>query len=971
MLLAGAAAFLSFCGIAPAAPVSFTGSYAENFDSLGTAGTTMPVGFRSLGIPGGNSTYTAAAPISAAGIAGATNNPTSLGLWTPGNAGYAAASRLANAGWWGNTADRALASGPTGNGATVTELGMTNNTGGDLLGVVFSYTLKAMTNGSAGTEAGELPGYAFFYSTTGGTNASDWTKVNTLSLTNSTQATTNNSGNVGITFASAVPSGGVFYFRWADDNNVASSPDQTFAVDNINVTAVSVGITSPAAATYVQPGQLDFSAVASAPGSSVTNVEFFVDGTKIGEDNLEPYSVSWLSPSIGSHSLTVVATDANGETNISSAVGVTIIAAPVTAITRGPYLQLSTPTGITIRWRTDLATDSRVAFGAATNALTSTNYSALAVTEHEVALTGLTPDSQYFYAIGSTAGANVGPSANHYFLTHPSPSTPKPIRVWVIGDAGTGTANQTAVRDAFYNYNGTNLVHAWLQLGDNAYNSGLDSEFQANMFNIYGNILRNTVTWPTLGNHETAQSTVFTDSYAHFQIFTLPTAGEAGGVASGTEHYYSFDLGMVHFICLDSMTASRATNGAMANWLRSDLLANTNRWLIAYWHHPPYTKGSHDSDTETELIEMRQNFNPILEAGGVDLILSGHSHCYERSFCINGHYGLSSTFTNTMIALPGSGREINGTNAYLKPENFTGAPIGNRGAVYSVVGSSGQASGGALNHPAMFISLNNLGSMVLDITSNRLDAVFLRETGASNDWFTIRKENFPPVATNKTFTVAADVSTNLVLTGSDVNRNPLTFAAATLPTNGLLSGFDTTNGTFSYTPAHGAMSGDVFTFVANDGRTNSALAQITINIASPIDANSNGIPDAWETQYSITDANADDDGDGASNLQEYRAGTNPTNSLSWLHFTQIGSAGAGYQVVWSSVGGTRYRIQFSDGDASGSFTGAFTSVLRAATDEMDSNPAGTAGTMGFTDDFTLTGGAPSSGTRYYRVEAVR
>ncbi|MEY4387773.1 MAG: hypothetical protein RLY20_3056, partial [Verrucomicrobiota bacterium] len=44
MLLAGAAAFLSFCGIAPAAPVSFTGVYSENFDSLSTAGTTMPVG---------------------------------------------------------------------------------------------------------------------------------------------------------------------------------------------------------------------------------------------------------------------------------------------------------------------------------------------------------------------------------------------------------------------------------------------------------------------------------------------------------------------------------------------------------------------------------------------------------------------------------------------------------------------------------------------------------------------------------------------------------------------------------------------------------------------------------------------------------------------------------------------------------------------------------------------------------------
>ena len=250
-------------------------------------------------------------------------------------------------------------------------------------------------------------------------------------------------------------------------------------------------------------------------------------------------------------------------------------------ITRGPYLQLSTTTRIVIRWRTDAAVDSCVAYGTNSSSLDRTNCSASAVTEHEITLTNLLPDTVYFYSAGSVTGATAGPDTNYYFLTHPLPGSPKPLRIWVIGDAGTGTANQAAVRDAFYNWNGTNRVHAWLQLGDNAYDTGLDSEFQANMFNVYSNLLRNTVTWPTLGNHETAQLTDFVDTYAHFQVFTLPTAGEAGGVASGTEHYYSFDVGIAHFICLDSMTASRATNGAMATWLQTDLAANTNRWLIA------------------------------------------------------------------------------------------------------------------------------------------------------------------------------------------------------------------------------------------------------------------------------------------------------------------------------------------------------------------------------------------------------
>jgi hypothetical protein len=45
----------------------------------------------------------------------------------------------------------------------------------------------------------------------------------------------------------------------------------------------------------------------------------------------------------------------------------------------------------------------------------------------------------------------------------------------------------------------------------------------------------------------------------------------------------------------------------MMTWLQNDLAATNKAWIIAFWHHPPYTKGSHNSDTETQLIEMRQN----------------------------------------------------------------------------------------------------------------------------------------------------------------------------------------------------------------------------------------------------------------------------------------------------------------------------------------------------------------------------
>jgi hypothetical protein len=308
---------------------------------------------------------------------------------------------------------------------------------------------------------------------------------------------------------------------------------------------------------------------------------------------------------------------------------------------------------------------------------------------------------------------------------------------------------QTAVRDAFYSWTGARTPDLVLQLGDNAYNSGTDGEFQKGVFDIYPTMLRTTPFWSCLGNHETAQATAFVDTYPYFDIYTLPTAGESGGVASGTEHYYSFDYGNIHFISLDSMTAVRSPTGAMAVWLQSDLASTTATWIICFFHHPPYTKGSHDSDDPADsagaMEEMRANFLPILEAGGVDLVLTGHSHCYERSYLLDGHYGRSGTLTPAMKKNAGSGRPA-GSGAYLKP--LTG-PRDHFGAVYAVAGSSGQATrwtGGSTApanptpHPAMYVSLLQLGSLVLDVNGTRLDATFLRENSSTPDTFTMIKQ---------------------------------------------------------------------------------------------------------------------------------------------------------------------------------------------------------------------------------------
>jgi hypothetical protein len=175
----------------------------------------------------------------------------------------------------------------------------------------------------------------------------------------------------------------------------------------------------------------------------------------------------------------------------------------------------------------------------------------------------------------------------------------------------------------------------------------------------------------------------------------------------------------------------------MLVWLEADLASTQQDWIVAYWHHPPYSKGSHDSDNplETPSLQMRESVLPLLEAHGVDLVLSGHSHSYERSVLLDQHYGLSTTLTPAMV-LDGSDGDPAGDGAYQKG---TLRPTPNDGAVYAVAGSSGTTSGGTLDHPVMVVSLNLLGSLVLDVDGSRLAGRFLDSTGVVRDAFEIEK----------------------------------------------------------------------------------------------------------------------------------------------------------------------------------------------------------------------------------------
>lgn len=431
-----------------------------------------------------------------------------------------------------------------------------------------------------------------------------------------------------------------------------------------------------------------------------------------------------------------------------------------TPVTTGPYLQKATSNSVLVRWYTGVAVDSKVTYGTDPDDLSQSVTISGTRTNHSVPLTGLNHYTKYYYSVGtSSVISQSGP--DNYFLTLPDPvgTTEQKYTFWVTGDVGNNSSNQRNVRDRFIEYMGNNVANGWLLLGDNAYTDGFESVYITNFFDVYeGNVMRKIPLWPATGNHEYENSGVKRRNYdvAYFKFFDPPTSAEAGGRPSNTEAYYSFDYGNIHFIALDSYIIETVgtneyllynTAGPQVQWLIQDLQANTKEWTIVYFHHPPYTMGSHNSDTESDLRQIRQNLVvPILEQYNVDLVLTGHSHSYERSKLMKGHSGLESTFLPLTHHLSQSSGYYDGTSnscPYVK-----NSP--NSGTVYAVAGSAGQLSQGqnspnsnppyVFPHDALPYANDDIaGSLILEIEGNRLDAKWLASDGNILDKFTMMK----------------------------------------------------------------------------------------------------------------------------------------------------------------------------------------------------------------------------------------
>lgn len=398
--------------------------------------------------------------------------------------------------------------------------------------------------------------------------------------------------------------------------------------------------------------------------------------------------------------------------------------------TVAPYLQSLGPDRVIIQWQTDSAERGEVWLSPEGSSSTLRITEPEPTTIHTVSITDLRPNQQYRYRVGAAGTTRWGEDGSLHFRTAPQSGSEQPVRFWVLGDPGYRAEPQQQVKEqalAWMDANprpGQARFDLLLTTGDNAYTSGKMREFRDYFFAPYAEQMARVGVWPVYGNHDSRR-------WAFFDLFTFPQQGELGGVPSGTERYFAFDYGSVHFIMLDSESSDMSRDGEMAQWLKQDLAVTKQPWRIALIHHPAYSKGSHNSDdagdSDGRLIEVRENVVPLLEQGGVDMVLYGHSHMYERSALIACHYGMSSSFDESTMLVDAS-------------SPFQVSPKG-RGMIHAVVGSSAKLANGPLNHPVMQRSLHEYGSLIVDVMNEQLRAVFVNDQGKVLDEFVLSKRD--------------------------------------------------------------------------------------------------------------------------------------------------------------------------------------------------------------------------------------
>ena len=185
------------------------------------------------------------------------------------------------------------------------------------------------------------------------------------------------------------------------------------------------------------------------------------------------------------------------------------------------------------------------------------------------------------------------------------PLKPNSVRFAVIGDSGTGDRPQIEVAQQMVTFRKDFPFDFVLMMGDNIYGSKTDADFKKKFETPYQTLRDAGVKfYACLGNHDHTSERL----YKPFNM--------------NGQRYYTLKNGNVQFFALDS----NYMDPAQLDWLERELSGSNAAWKICFFHHPLYSHGKfHGSD-----LDLRARLEPIFVKHGVNVVLNGHEHVYER-----------------------------------------------------------------------------------------------------------------------------------------------------------------------------------------------------------------------------------------------------------------------------------------------------------------------------------------------------
>lgn len=199
-----------------------------------------------------------------------------------------------------------------------------------------------------------------------------------------------------------------------------------------------------------------------------------------------------------------------------------------------------------------------------------------------------------------------------------------PLRFLAFGDSGNGSNTQYDLAKVMTAAKPDLIIHT----GDLIYPSGNLSEYAANFFEPYAEMIRRIPFMPSIGNHDAATD----HGKALLDVFYLPRNGPEG---IEPERNYWFDFGDARFVGMDScppeedgVITPEQREKIIAPWLRKVLTGTDAKWKFVYFHHPFYTGSEHP---ESGGEHMKKPFVKVFEECGVDMVFCGHNHLYERT----------------------------------------------------------------------------------------------------------------------------------------------------------------------------------------------------------------------------------------------------------------------------------------------------------------------------------------------------